>query len=53
LTTIQKGQGKSRWNGLVERSIIQQDCGRLPAQFERYTLHRGGGIPHDGFTHGH
>src|SRR5690349_11650100 len=33
LTTVHKCQDKSRWDGLIERSVIQQDCGRLSTEF--------------------
>src|ERR1700741_3637962 len=50
LTAVQKGQDKRRRDGLVERGVVEQDCGGLSTEFERDPLHRCGAVAHDLFS---
>ena len=47
LAAVHKCHAERRRNRLVEIGIIEQDCGRFAAQFERDALHRRGAIAHD------
>ena len=52
MTAVHEGHAERRRNRLVEVGVIEQDGGRLSAQFECDALHRRGAIAHDAFTHG-
>ena len=47
-----KGHDEGRWDRLVECSIIEQNGGRLAAQFEGDALHRRGAVTHDRLANG-
>jgi hypothetical protein len=52
LSTIHKGQHKSRRDRLLESRIAEQDGGRFTPQFQRDALHRGGAVAHDRLANG-
>src|SRR5216683_325732 len=52
LSTIHKGQHKSRRNRLLESCIVEKDGGRFTPQFQRHALHRGGTVAHDRLANG-
>ena len=52
LTAVHKGHDEGRRDRLVESRIIEQNGGRLAAQFQRDALHRRRAVAHDRLANG-